>query len=136
MKNKIKQLNQYWTDIYFHMHYIHKEPLTHQGVRILQLVEKEDKTGVSEIATYLQISNNTASEHVKRMIEKNYLIKIRNPHDERKVILGLTDEGKEVLHRHTSLDEEKLERLIGELNEEEIQMIEQAFKLLSERSKQ
>jgi DNA-binding MarR family transcriptional regulator len=99
-------------------------------------VEKEDKTGVSEIATYLQISNNTASEHVKRMIEKKYLIKIRNPDDERKVILGLTDDGKEVLHRHTSLDEKKLERLIGELNEEEIQMIEQAFKLLSERSKQ
>lgn len=134
MKNKIQQLNEYWTNIYFHMHYIHKEPLTHQGVRILQLVEKRDNTGVNEVATHLQISNNTASEHVKRMIERKYLVKIRNPQDERKVILRLTDEGKEILHQHTSLDEDKLERLIGELNEKEIQMIEQAFKLLSERS--
>ncbi|MGE6256906.1 MarR family winged helix-turn-helix transcriptional regulator [Heyndrickxia sporothermodurans] len=129
-------LNQYWTDIYFHLHYPHKEKISHQAVRILQLVDKRENIGINEIASYLQVSHNTASEHVKRMIEKNYLIKKRDPLDERKVILCLTDEGKEVLHRNTSLDEEKLEKVLNQLDEQEQNLIKQALKILSERAGQ
>ncbi|MEH6942253.1 MarR family winged helix-turn-helix transcriptional regulator [Bacillus sp. JJ722] len=135
MNTNISLLNKYWTDIYFYLHYTHKEKISHQAVRILQLVEKEKNVGVNEIALYIQVSHNTASEHVKRLIEKEYLIKSRQPLDERKVILSLSDLGKEVLYRYTSLDEEKLAKIFLELNEDDKKVIEQALKILSEQAK-
>lgn len=135
MNNKVKQLNQYWTDIYFHLHYDHVEKISHQVVRILQLIDKKKEVGVNEIASYLQVSQNTASEHVKRMIEKNFLTKERDLLDERRVILRLTELGKDVLHRITSLDEVKLEQILNQLAGNEKEVVEQAFKILSERAK-
>ncbi len=136
MNGKVNLLNEYWTDIYFHMHYQHKEQISHQVVRILQLVDKQEGIGVKEIASYLDISQNTASEHVKRMSEKNYLKKLRDPQDERKVILCLTDFGKEVLHRNTSLDQDKLVQVLNQMDESEKKLVEQALKILSERARQ
>ena len=135
MNNKVKQLNRYWTDIYFHLHYVHKEKISHQVVRVLQLIDKKEEVGVNEIASYLQVSQNTASEHVKRMIEKNFLTKERDLLDERRVILRLSESGKDVLHRNTSLDEEKLEQILNQLEDNEKEVVEQAFKILSERAK-
>ncbi|MET3728363.1 DNA-binding MarR family transcriptional regulator [Fictibacillus halophilus] len=129
------KLNQYWTDIYFHLHYPHGEKITHQVVRILQLIEKKDRVVVNDVANYLDISHNTASEHVKRMIHKNYIEKKRDQEDERRVILRLTDIGKKVLHENTSLDEEKLNHIFSQMDEVEIELITKAFKLLSERAK-
>jgi len=136
MNNRVNLLNEYWTDIYFHMHYQHKEQISHQVVRILQLVDKQDGIGVKEIASFLNISQNTASEHVKRMCEKNYLLKLRDSQDERKVILCLTDFGKEVLHRNTSLDQEKLVQVLNQMDDSEKKLVEQALKILSERARQ
>ncbi|WP_019413634.1 MarR family winged helix-turn-helix transcriptional regulator [Paenisporosarcina sp. TG20] len=135
MNSKVKQLNQYWTDIYFHLHYLHKEKITHQVVRILQLIDKEEEIGVNEIADYIKVSHNTASEHVKRMMEKNYLTKERDLLDERRVMLSLTDVGRDVLNRNTSLDEEKLEQVMNQLEDNEKELVEQAFKILSERAR-
>lgn len=136
MDSKVNLLNQYWTDIYFHLHYPHQEKISHQVIRILQLVEKQENVGVGDIATYLQVSHNTASEHVKRMIEKGFLIKNRDLMDERKVLICLTELGKEVLHRNTSLDEAKLSQVLNSLSDDQKHTIEQALKLLSERAKQ
>ncbi len=135
VNSKVKQINQYWTDIYFHLHYFHKEKISHQVVRILQLIDKKEDIGVNEIASYIQVSHNTASEHVKRMIEKNFLTKERDLIDERRVILRLTDFGEDVLLRNTSLDEEKLAQIIDRLKDNEKEIIEQALKILSERAK-
>lgn len=135
MNVKAKQLNKYWTDIYFHLHYAHEEKLSHQAIRIMQLIEKREGIAVGDIAAFLHVSPNTASEHVKRLIEKAYIMKVRDKKDERRVLLSLTKCGTEVLHRNTSLDEEKLAKVLTNLNEAESKQILEAFKLLSERVK-
>jgi DNA-binding MarR family transcriptional regulator len=136
MPSYVSVLNQYWTDIYYNLHYPHKEKVTHQVIRILQHVEKNDSVGISEVASYINVSHNTASENVKRIIKKGYLSKQRDPLDERKVSVCLTDLGREVLYQNTSLDEEKLNSILNELSDNEKGIIEQAFKILSERAKQ
>ncbi|WP_394140262.1 MarR family winged helix-turn-helix transcriptional regulator [Cytobacillus oceanisediminis] len=136
MKNKADLLNQYWTDIYFHLHYIHTDKITHQAIRIMQLIDKQGNIGVSGIASFLNVSHNTASEHVKRLENKQFIIKKRDPADERKAFICLTGRGKEVLDRNTSLDQEKLKQVLNELDEKEQCAIEQALKILSERAKQ
>lgn len=132
---EIVQLNQLWTDVYYHLRYNHQEKITHQVIRILQVIQKENFVGIKEIANAIQVSHNTASEHIKRLLEKKYLFKTRSIKDERKVILKLTDLGSDVLHRHSSLDEEKLKQLLFEkMSNEERNLILEAFNLLKERA--
>jgi DNA-binding MarR family transcriptional regulator len=77
---------------------------------------------------------NTASEHGTYDREE-LLTKERDLLDERRVVLRLTELGKDVLHRNTSLDEEKLEQILNQLEVNEKEVVEQAFKILSERAK-
>lgn len=135
MDIQVKQLNRYWTDIYFYLHYPHGDKITHQAVRILQLLDKQPSVGVNEVAVALQISHNTASEHVKRLMEKKYIVKEKSGGDQRRVLLCLTELGANVLYRNTSLDDEKLIKVIEQLSEEEKMMIENAFMTLSEAAK-
>ncbi len=135
MSIQVNQLNQYWTDIYFYLHYPHVDKITHQAVRILQLIDKQPNTGINEVAIVLQISHNTASEHVKRLIDKKYIIKEKSGEDHRRVILRLTELGSNVLYRNTSLDDEKLKKIVEQLSKEEQIIIEKAFKTLSEVAK-
>ena len=132
---KVEELNSYWTSIYYHLHYTHQEKITHQTIRLLQHIDKSSSVGIREIADYLTISHNTASEHVKRSIEKGYVYKNRDIQDERKVILHLTEAGKDILKRNSSLDEEKISAILREMTVSEKQLIQQAFQLLSERAK-
>jgi MarR family transcriptional regulator, organic hydroperoxide resistance regulator len=136
MVKEVAQLNQLWTDIYYQLRYNHQEKITHQAIRILQVIQKQDEVGIKEIAGAIQVSHNTASEHIKRLLEKKYIFKTRSIEDERKVILRLTDLGSDVLHRHSSLDEEKLKQvLFRQMSDEERKLILEAFTLLKERSK-
>ncbi len=136
MDKEIVQINQLWTDIYYQLRYNHQEKITHQSIRILQVIQKEDEVGIKEIAEAIQVSHNTASEHIKRLLEKSYVFKIRSSEDERKVILRLTDLGSDVLHRHSSLDDEKLKQVLFEqMSDKERKLILEAFTLLKERAK-
>ena len=132
---KVEELNSYWTSIYYHLHYTHQEKITHQTIRLLQHIDKSSSVGIKEIADYLHVSHNTASEHVKRNIDKGYVYKNRDIHDERKVILHLTEAGKDLLKWNSSLDEEKVSAILREMTASEKQLIQQAFQLLSERAK-
>ncbi|WP_371068865.1 MarR family winged helix-turn-helix transcriptional regulator [Sediminibacillus sp. JSM 1682029] len=136
MVKEFVKLNQLWTDIYYQLRYNHQEKITHQSIRILQVIQKEDEVGIKEVAEAIQVSHNTASEHIKRLLKKNYVFKTRSNEDERKVIIRLTNLGSDVLHRHSSLDDEKLKQvLFDQMSEEERKLILEAFTLLKERAK-
>ncbi|MDQ0205370.1 MarR family winged helix-turn-helix transcriptional regulator [Alkalicoccobacillus murimartini] len=133
MKTEMKELNHLWTDIYYQMRYNHHDNITHQSVRILQVIEKEKDVGVKKIAEKIQVSHNTASEHIKRLMERKYVYKTRSKVDERKVILLITEEGQKVLHQHSSLSEEKLQHVFEIMTDQEKEMVLTAFKLMKER---
>lgn len=135
MEKLINELNNYWTDVYFYLHYSHEDKITHQAVRILQLIEKKQDVGVNDVSTLLCVSHNTASEHVKRLLDKKYIIKEKNIKDQRKVTLDLTELGRSILHRNTSLDANKLKIVMEQFSSQEKMLIEQAFKLLSDGAK-
>ncbi|MBM7094809.1 winged helix-turn-helix transcriptional regulator [Bacillus sp. H-16] len=131
LKNTVSNINQSWTDIYHFLHYIHQDNISHQAVRLLQHIEKKQETTIGDLAAFLGVTHNTASEHIKRLIKKGFVSKQRSIEDERKVFVILTEEGSEVLYRHTRLDNEKLKNVLENLDESEIEMIEKAFALLS-----
>jgi len=131
----MRNINQNWETIYYHLRYEYEDNLSHQAIRILQIISRETETTIGKVASELGLSHNTASEHVKRLIQKRFVIKERNKQDERVVNLTLTTEGKEALTKHTLLDEEKLKILESQFSKEEQQLIEKAFSLLAKESK-
>lgn len=131
----IQQINRYFTDIYFNLHPTQEEVISHQSVRILQMVEKKRYVMIRDIAEQLSISHNTASEHVKKLVSNGWLYKERSDEDQRKVYLHLTDIGSAILRKNTELDENKLQVALRRLSTNEREKVVEAFRLLSEVSK-
>lgn len=131
----MNNINQHWESIYYHLRYEYEDNLSHQAIRILQIVSREKDITIGKVATGLSLSHNTASEHIKRLIQKGFIVKERNKKDERVVNLTLTIEGIEVLEKHTLLDKEKIKILESQLSKEEQQLIEKAFSLLAKEAK-
>jgi DNA-binding MarR family transcriptional regulator len=109
--------------------------LSHQAIRLLQHIEKSNDITIGVLAKHLKVSQNTASEHTKRLIKKGFVIKKRSNQDERKVFVILSEEGREVLNRHTQLDKKKLKKVLEHLSAHDVEMIQKTFSLLSEESK-
>ncbi|GEN46176.1 MarR family winged helix-turn-helix transcriptional regulator [Alkalibacillus haloalkaliphilus] len=128
--NLAKEINKNWTDIYYLLHYKHQENLSHQVIRLLQHIKKIGNCSVSELAELLDVTHNTASEHIKRLTSKGLVVKKRSSNDERRVVISLTDNGELELHKHTHLDESKLNKVLDNLSVEEKNQVEQAFSLL------
>ncbi|QWU44563.1 MULTISPECIES: MarR family winged helix-turn-helix transcriptional regulator [Bacillus] len=131
----MKDINPHWETIYYHLRYEYEDNLSHQAIRILQITSREKDITIGKIASELGLSNNTASEHVKRLIQKGFIMKERNKQDERVVNLTLTAEGIEALEKHTLLDKEKIQILESQLSKEEQQLIAKAFSLLAKEAK-
>ncbi|MFC9540042.1 MarR family winged helix-turn-helix transcriptional regulator [Lysinibacillus sp. NPDC056959] len=131
----IKDINNYFTSIFYHLHSTHEDSISHQSVRILQMIQKEDEVAVRDIAELLNISHNTASEHIKKLERNRWVKKERDIDDQRKVHIHLTTEGLHVLKKNTELDDQKLQHALNQLSEEDQQMVLQAFRLLSEVAK-
>ncbi|MBG9456018.1 MarR family transcriptional regulator [Lysinibacillus sphaericus] len=131
----MKDINNYFTSIYYHLHSTHEDSISHQSVRILQMIQKEDEVTVRDIAELLNISHNTASEHIKKLERNGWVKKERDIDDQRKVHIHLTTEGLLVLKKNTELDDQKLQHALNQLSGEDQQLILQAFRLLSEVAK-
>ena len=52
----------------------HDDQLSHQAVRMLQHIEKNRFVTIGHLARLLDVSHNTASEHVKRLIQKGLVM--------------------------------------------------------------
>ncbi|MEB9627224.1 MULTISPECIES: MarR family winged helix-turn-helix transcriptional regulator [Bacillus cereus group] len=130
-----KKINKAWTDIYYSLHYDYKEVLTHQNIRFLQTINKNDNVTIQFLSKMINISHNTASEHVQRLEKKGYIKKNKSPHDERQVFVTLTEVGERVLQQNTELDEKKLVEVFNTLSIEDQQKVIWAFTLMGESSK-
>lgn len=131
----VTKINDSLTDIYFYLHYRHEETLTHQNIRCMQTIKKKKEVTVKDLSEVLDVTHHTASEHIKRLINKRILEKERSAHDKRIVYVKLTPYGEEVLKRNTELDEEKLKMILERFTLEEQQKIIDAFSVLREEIK-
>jgi MarR family transcriptional regulator, organic hydroperoxide resistance regulator len=128
-------INKAWTDLYYYLHYKHEESLTHQNIRCMQTIEKNKRVTIQLLSEAMGISHNTASEHIKRLIQKGYVQKERNLEDKRIVQVKLTTLGKEALKRNTELDEQKLQVVFERLSVEDRAQVLKAFELLSKEAR-
>ncbi len=80
---------------------VHKVVLDALGITYLQylvfnLLWDRDNQSVSELAGQLELEASTLTPLLKRLEVAGYLSRVRNPGDERQVLIGLTDKGREL----------------------------------------
>jgi len=102
-----------------HLNQVSHERLTYTQLRLLQLFSLTDEHSVSDVATFLDVSNAAASRAVDWLVKHRYVRRTQRPSDRRAVKLALTPTGRRMLE---SFEEEFLDavaELIGEASTED-----------------
>jgi MarR family transcriptional regulator, organic hydroperoxide resistance regulator len=73
--------------------------LTYPQYLVLNVLWQEDKQTVGDIGEKLALESSTLTPLLKRLESAGLLRRTRNPDNERQVVVGLTDEGRELRSR-------------------------------------
>ena len=102
--------------------------LTHTQMHYLETIDMLHNPNITELARSLKLSKPTVKVAVDRLIERDYLYKIKSDEDRRSAHLHLTAKGKLINQMHDyshkritetftrKLNREELEALVGLLN--------------------
>lgn len=131
----VSDIANHFAQIYYFTHSPYQDALPHQAVRLMQHIEMRGGMTVGELAELLGVNHNTASEHVKRLQKEALLTKERDPEDERRVFVRLTEEGRSKLHRHSRPDTERLQTVLERLDPGNREQIAKAFAVLAQEAK-
>jgi DNA-binding MarR family transcriptional regulator len=103
-----------------------KYNITYPQYLVLGVLWRKDHITVSEIGKKLFLDSGTLTPLLKRMENLNLLSRKRDSHDERKVLITLTNEGKELeekigpitkkISQEICMPQEKLDNLLEDLN--------------------
>ena len=104
-------------------------------MNILVFLNEWPDSTVTEIASYLYVSKSAASQMVKKLAGKEYIIKQRSADEERIIRQTLTDKGKEAVAEFTDTQSEAFRDIIalfGSLSEEEITAVRKLLNTLEQ----
>lgn len=121
--------------------YLEELGITYPQYLVLLVLWEEDDVSVNQISTKLLLNTNTLSPLLKRMEKMSLLHRNRSSEDERKVVVELTEKGKELQGRAAPIPELLLQTLLTEnIKLPEIihlkNMLDEWITVLSDNSKQ
>lgn len=68
--------------------------ITYPQYLVLNLLWDRDNQSVTELSGQLELEPSTLTPLLKRLEAAGHLTRVRNPQDERQVLIGLTDQGR------------------------------------------
>jgi DNA-binding MarR family transcriptional regulator len=100
-----------------HLHACGQSPAQ---LHVLGLLRESGPATVSHLAALLGTSAPSASAIVDRMVDGGLVMRVRGEEDRRVVTVSLSPEGRDALHRAVGGRREMLERVLGQLDEDEL----------------
>ncbi|UII27480.1 MarR family transcriptional regulator [Fulvivirga maritima] len=94
--------------------------ITYPQYLVLLVLWKEDHKSVNEISNLLFLESNTLTPLLKRMEQKKLVRRRRSQLDERKVVISLTPEGKELRDKAACVPE----AIVSQMSTDEISLDE------------
>ena len=116
--------------VHVHNIVIEDHQLTMRQFAILRSV-KNGRKSVSELAERGHTSRPAISRSVDTMVNKGLITRVQDPDDRRYVELTLTEDGERLFKTLTAEIREWMSLRLGELSEEQLNMITKALELLS-----
>lgn len=94
--------------------YLDKLGITYSQYLVLMVLWEKDGIAVSEITQRLILSTNTVTPILKRMEAQGLITRQRSASDERKVIITLTPQGRQLQAEAASIPEQLVSGLVSE----------------------
>ena len=94
--------------------------LTNTQLNYLETIHLLDNPNITELATALKLSKPTVKIAVDRLIEKDYIFKVRSDKDRRSAHLHLTETGKLINQMHDYAHKRIAEFMSRKLTNEEL----------------
>lgn len=119
--------------------HLDKLGITYPQYLVLMILWEEDHVPVNDIAKKLILNTNTITPLLKRMELQEILMRERSKEDERKVLVRLTEKGKQLQEQASLIPELLLNQLMeGELDLQDILKLKEdlnsLIKILSDKS--
>ena len=92
--------------------YLDKLDITYPQYLVLMILWEEDSIAVNDISKKLILNTNTITPLLKRMEQQGLLKRERSKEDERKVIVQLTEKGKQLQEQASLIPEELAKHLL------------------------
>lgn len=110
-------------------HHLYHKPYKGRGQgRILKILAKHEQLTQKELQEYLDIQSGSMSEIISKLEDRGFVIREKDENDKRKVILKITEEGKQKVENCSK--EDKTKKLYGALSEEEQDTLKTLLKKL------
>ena len=107
-------------------------PITRRGLEVLIHLGSAGPLTICELATHLGLRRNSTSELVARLEDKSLVARIRDERDERRVLVWLTDAGRDVVARVGQvLAPDLLAQVMGSLAPRDRATVVRGFELLA-----
>lgn len=75
------------------------EPQQHQLLLAVKGLPDGSKATISVLAERLQLAHHSVGELIDRLVERSLIQRVRDEEDQRRVLVHLTPQGEEMLHR-------------------------------------
>ena len=107
-------------------------PVTRRGLEVLQHLAASGPLTVGEQAAHLGLRRNSVSELLARLESRGLVARLRDERDERRVLVWLTDAGREVVARIGEiLAPDLLAQTMAGLSPDERRTVVRGFELLA-----
>ncbi|MBC1239666.1 MarR family transcriptional regulator [Nostoc linckia z18] len=99
-------------------------------LRSLAFINRNPGASLSDLAEHLGVTSATASATIERLVQRNFVQRNADPQERRRVLLNLTEEGKQQLKQSQDQTRAHITELLQGLTEEQISNIEEGLALL------
>jgi DNA-binding MarR family transcriptional regulator len=107
-------------------------PVSVRSLQVLQHLSASGPLTVGEQATHLGLARNSVSEMLTRLEQRGLVARIRDERDERRVMVWLTDAGRDVVSRVGQiLAPDLLAQVIESMSSEDRAVVVRGFELLA-----
>lgn len=118
-------INELLVDIFNHILEIEESELKKKGVKlsmkevhVLEAINLVNDKTMSNVAKKLRITVGSLTISIDRLVKKCYVMRGNDENDRRRVLIGLTSKGKEVLKIHDDFHNNMLDSFIEDIDEE------------------
>lgn len=115
-------INELLVDVFNHILTIEEESLKKLGVKLsitevhtLEAIRSLEEPTMTNVAKKLRVTTSTLTTTINRLVSKKYVVRYFDEFDRRKVLLKLTDSGKEILLLHDKFHNEMIEALLEDM---------------------
>lgn len=101
--------------------------LTLTQMNYLETINNLQNPNLTELAREMNLTKPTVKVAIDKLIEKDFIVRVKSDEDRRSAHLHLTVKGKVINHMHDFAHKQMAELIASKLNDEEINVLQSLF---------